>query len=108
MLKLLERPKVIYNSPNTDYIDVSEVITNYSAAGIPLETMWTDIGEDWIGDIPRHCAEQGLIDYMDRRRIFTVDPDYFPLDRMREIVDYLHSHDQKFGTSRSVFAMAPS
>ncbi|TFK83789.1 glycoside hydrolase family 31 protein [Polyporus arcularius HHB13444] len=61
-----------------NYIDVSEVITNYSAAGIPLETMWTDI------------------DYMYKRRIFTVDPDYFPLDRMREIVDYLHSHDQKF------------
>ncbi|KAH8100347.1 alpha-glucosidase [Cristinia sonorae] len=62
----------------TDYIDVSQVITNYSAAGIPLETMWTDI------------------DYMDRRRIFTVDPQYFPLNRMREIVDFLHSHDQKF------------
>ncbi|THH14414.1 hypothetical protein EUX98_g9614, partial [Antrodiella citrinella] len=59
-----------------DYIAVSQVITNYSAAGIPLETMWTDI------------------DYMDRRRIFTVDPQYFPLDRMREIADYLHSHDQ--------------
>ncbi|KAI0695583.1 alpha-glucosidase [Cerioporus squamosus] len=61
-----------------NYIDVSEVITNYSAAGIPLETMWTDI------------------DYMYKRRIFTVDPDYFPLDRMREIVEYLHSHGQKF------------
>ena len=34
---------------------------------------------------------------MYKRRIFTVDPDYFPMDRMREIVDYLHSHDQKFG-----------
>ena len=33
---------------------------------------------------------------MDRRRIFTVDPDYFPMDRMREIVDYLHSNDQKY------------
>ncbi|KAJ7063684.1 glycoside hydrolase family 31 protein [Mycena amicta] len=61
-----------------NYIDVAGVITNYSAAGIPLETMWTDI------------------DYMDRRRVFTVDPQYFPLNRMREIVDYLHSHDQRF------------
>ncbi|KAH8100348.1 alpha-glucosidase [Cristinia sonorae] len=61
-----------------DYIDVSQVIGNYSANGIPLETMWTDI------------------DYMDRRRTFTVDPQYFPLKRMREIVDFLHSHDQRF------------
>ncbi|KAH8830750.1 glycoside hydrolase family 31 protein [Flagelloscypha sp. PMI_526] len=61
-----------------DFVDVSEVITNYSAAGIPLETMWTDI------------------DYMDRRRVFTLDPDYFPLSRMREIVSYLHKHDQHF------------
>ncbi|KAF8870107.1 family 31 glycoside hydrolase [Gymnopilus junonius] len=36
------------------------------------------------------------IDYMDRRRIFTVDPDYFPLPRMREIVAYLHAHNQKY------------
>ena len=37
------------------------------------------------------------LDYMNARRIFTVDPQYFPLNRMREIVDYLHSHDQKYG-----------
>ncbi|KAF8993360.1 alpha-glucosidase [Cyathus striatus] len=61
-----------------DYIDIAGVISNYSAAGIPLETMWTDI------------------DYMDRRRIFTVDPVYFPLDRMREIVKYLHDHNQRY------------
>ncbi|KAE9385783.1 hypothetical protein BT96DRAFT_949592 [Gymnopus androsaceus JB14] len=60
------------------FVDVANVITNYSAAEIPLETMWTDI------------------DYMDGRRIFTVDPDYFPLLRMREIVDYLHAHDQHY------------
>ena len=34
---------------------------------------------------------------MYKRRIFTTDPDYFPTSRMREIVDYLHAHDQKFG-----------
>jgi hypothetical protein len=28
-----------------DYIEVADIIMNYSAAGIPLETMWTDIGE---------------------------------------------------------------
>ncbi|KAI0738081.1 alpha-glucosidase [Daedaleopsis nitida] len=61
-----------------NYIDVAEVITNYSAAGIPLETMWTDI------------------DYMDARRVFTLSPDYFPVNRMREIVDYLHAHDQRY------------
>ena len=33
---------------------------------------------------------------MQGRRIFTVDPNYFPLARMREIVNYLHSHDQKY------------
>ncbi|KAG6915918.1 hypothetical protein DXG01_009248 [Tephrocybe rancida] len=61
-----------------DFVEVAGVISNYSAAGIPLETMWTDI------------------DYMDGRRIFTVDPAYYPLNRVRDIVDFLHSHDQKY------------
>ncbi|KAH9842419.1 alpha-glucosidase [Rhodofomes roseus] len=62
----------------TDYVEVANVIVNYSNADIPLETMWTDI------------------DYMYNRRIFTVDPDYFPITRMREIVNYLHDHDQHY------------
>ncbi|KIJ56461.1 glycoside hydrolase family 31 protein [Sphaerobolus stellatus SS14] len=62
----------------TDYVAVADVITNYSAAGIPLETMWTDI------------------DYMDRRRTFTNDPEYFPTERLREIISYLHSHSQHY------------
>lgn len=64
----------------TDFVNVADVITNYSKAGIPLETMWTDI------------------DYMFKRWIFTNDPQYFPTDRMREIVNYLHAHDQQYST----------
>lgn len=37
---------------------------------------------------------------MDRRRVFTNDPQYFPLNRVREIVDYLHAHDQKYSKER--------
>lgn len=50
------------------------------------------------------------IDYMDRRLIFTLDPDYFPLNRMREIVDYLHKNNQHFSTCIpfTVFLMSRS
>ncbi|OJJ45732.1 hypothetical protein ASPZODRAFT_133597 [Penicilliopsis zonata CBS 506.65] len=61
-----------------DVFEVAEVVYNYSQAGIPLETMWTDI------------------DYMDGRRVFTLDPERFPLHKMRELVDYLHNHDQHY------------
>lgn len=83
---------------SADFVDVAEVIGNYSDAGIPLETMWTDIGASFhyfqLGlDLKPLCA----IDYMHGRRIFTLDPDYFPKQRMREIVEFLHDRDQKFG-----------
>ncbi|KAI9462524.1 glycoside hydrolase family 31 protein [Russula earlei] len=61
-----------------NYIDVADVVKNYSDAGIPLETMWTDI------------------DYMFKRRVFTMDSDYFPPARMREIIDDLHERDQRY------------
>ncbi|KAI8629984.1 glycoside hydrolase family 31 protein [Xylariaceae sp. FL1651] len=61
-----------------DAYEVAEVVYNYSQANIPLETMWTDI------------------DYMYRRRVFTLDPDRFSLTMMRGLVDYLHSHDQHY------------
>ena len=81
-----------------DFVDVANVISKYKSAEIPLETMWADIGTS----LYRLCSGLKLIDiyysdYMDRRRIFTVDPDYFPMNRMQEIVSYLHAHDQKFG-----------
>ncbi|PQE19191.1 glycosyl hydrolase family 31 protein [Rutstroemia sp. NJR-2017a BBW] len=59
-----------------DAYDVAEAVYNYSKAGIPLETMWTDI------------------DYMDRRRVFSLDPERFPLDMMQELNDYLHERNQ--------------
>ncbi|KAL1391006.1 glycosyl hydrolases family 31-domain-containing protein [Phyllosticta capitalensis] len=61
-----------------DVYDVAEAIANYSLARIPLETMWTDI------------------DYMDYRKVFTLDPLRFPLDKVRELVDYLHEHQQHY------------
>ncbi|KAJ8126578.1 hypothetical protein O1611_g7060 [Lasiodiplodia mahajangana] len=61
-----------------DAYEVAEVVYNYSQAAIPLETMWTDI------------------DYMYRRRTFSLDPERFSLSMMRDLVDYLHSHDQHY------------
>ncbi|KAL5348842.1 hypothetical protein ACLOAV_006265 [Pseudogymnoascus australis] len=61
-----------------DFYSIAEVVYNYSMAGIPLETMWTDI------------------DYMYERYIMTTDPDRFPLERVREYVDYLHKRNQHY------------
>ena len=61
-----------------DVYEVVDVVFNYSAAGIPLETMWTDI------------------DYMDLRKVFTLDPIRFPLEKMKELITYLHDHDQYY------------
>jgi len=57
---------------------VAEVVANYSAASIPLETMWTDI------------------DYMYLRRVFTLDPARFPLTQVRELVSTLHDRQQHY------------
>ncbi|PCD26347.1 hypothetical protein AU210_012777 [Fusarium oxysporum f. sp. radicis-cucumerinum] len=61
-----------------DVYEVAGVVANYSAAKIPLETMWTDI------------------DYMDRRRIFTIDPERFPADKYKDLVDTIHARDQHY------------
>jgi alpha-glucosidase len=61
-----------------DYYVIAEVIANYSKADIPLETMWTDI------------------DYMYERYIMTTDPGPFTLERVRDVVDYLHQHYQHY------------
>ena len=33
---------------------------------------------------------------MYERRVFTMDPEYFPTAHMREIIDYLHNHNQHY------------
>ncbi|KAF2098633.1 putative sucrase-isomaltase [Rhizodiscina lignyota] len=61
-----------------DAMELAEVVLNYSRANIPLETLWTDI------------------DYMDRRRTWTLDPERFPLHKIQELVTYLHDHNQSY------------
>ena len=61
-----------------DVYEVAEVVANYSAANIPLETMWTDI------------------DYMDHRKVFSLDPDRFPLEEVQELVRTLHNRGQQY------------
>ncbi|KAF7330338.1 DUF917-domain-containing protein [Mycena venus] len=65
-----------YGWPNVEW--VSEVVANYSAANIPLETVWGDI------------------DYMDNREDFSLHPTNFPLDKMREFVGTLNSNGQHY------------
>ncbi|KAK0745418.1 glycosyl hydrolases family 31-domain-containing protein [Apiosordaria backusii] len=61
-----------------DVYEVAEVVYNYSQAQIPLEVMWTDI------------------DYMDKRRVFSNDPERFPMPVYRSLVDHLHKNQQKY------------
>lgn len=61
-----------------DVWEVAEVVANYSEANIPLETMWTDI------------------DYMHLRRLFTLDPERYPLELVRDLVTTLHARQQQY------------
>lgn len=61
-----------------DAMETAAVVANYSAANIPLETIWNDL------------------DYMDYRATFSLDPIRFPLNKTQTLVDYLHDHDQHY------------
>ncbi|KAK4173333.1 family 31 putative glycoside hydrolase [Triangularia setosa] len=57
---------------------VRQVVDNYSAAGIPLETMWGDI------------------DYMSDRQDFTTNASHYPLEKVRQLVQSLHDNGQHY------------
>ncbi|KAK3686754.1 hypothetical protein LTR37_019504 [Vermiconidia calcicola] len=58
--------------------DLREVVANYSAANIPLESIWNDI------------------DVYDQHRIFTNDAIRYPSKGMHELVDFLHDRGQHY------------
>jgi alpha-glucosidase (family GH31 glycosyl hydrolase) len=62
----------------TSIQQVEQVVANYSAAGIPLDTQWVDI------------------DYMDVYKDFTTDPLAFPQSEVASFVNQLHSNGQHF------------
>eukprot|EP00775_Hariotina_reticulata_P010096 gene10096-10252_t len=58
---------------------VEEVVSNYSAAGLPLEVLWSDI------------------DYQNNRfRTMEFDPDRYPVHQMRAFVDKMHERGQQW------------
>eukprot|EP00013_Stygamoeba_regulata_P005203 CAMPEP_0177640502 /NCGR_PEP_ID=MMETSP0447-20121125/6576_1 /TAXON_ID=0 /ORGANISM="Stygamoeba regulata, Strain BSH-02190019" /LENGTH=1002 /DNA_ID=CAMNT_0019142575 /DNA_START=142 /DNA_END=3150 /DNA_ORIENTATION=- len=65
-----------YGYPNVGYVE--EVVANYSAAGIPLDTIWSDI------------------DYMDQHLDFTFDPVNYPVAEMKSFADQLHQNGQQY------------
>lgn len=74
---------------------VADVVYNYSQANIPLEVMWTDIDYSKLLSIPFPNIVM-LIKSVDGRRTWTLDPDRFPLEKMQELVTYLHDHNQSY------------
>lgn len=62
--------------PSVEY--VRQVVSNYSLAGIPLETQWVDI------------------DYMNAYKDFTTDPNQFPISELQSFINDLHLNGQFF------------
>ena len=65
-----------YGYPNIQYVE--QVVANYSAANIPLDTIWSDI------------------DYMDEYQDFTWDPVNYPVNTVQSFADQLHEQNQQY------------
>lgn len=79
-----------------DVMMVADVVHNYSQANIPLEVMWTDI--DYSMSWPYFISFEAclLTGTVDGRRTWTLDPERFPLEKMQELVTYLHDRNQSY------------
>lgn len=71
----------------TSVWQVEDVVANYSAANIPLDTQWMDI------------------DYMQDYRDFTVDAKNFPQSEVQSFVNQLHTNGQVSHDIAFIFAM---
>ncbi|EFJ41704.1 hypothetical protein VOLCADRAFT_30523, partial [Volvox carteri f. nagariensis] len=58
--------------------ELEDVVASYNQARIPLDVVWSDI------------------DYTDRARMFTVDPEHYPQQRLRALVDSLHASGRRW------------
>ena len=65
-----------YGMPDLAYVE--GVVANYSAADIPLDTIWGDI------------------DYMDEYKDFTWDPVNYPVSQIQSFTEELHQNHQQY------------
>ncbi|KAG2433530.1 hypothetical protein HYH02_012648 [Chlamydomonas schloesseri] len=61
-----------------DMAELEAVVAGFEAAGLPLEVLWSDI------------------DLYDRARMFTTDPDRYPEQRLRGLLDRLHASGRRW------------
>ena len=72
---------------------VAEMVYNYSEANIPVRqygpTLTTVSPSISTLNVKTDCA-------VNLRRTWTLDPERFPIHKVRQLVDYLHDHDQHY------------
>lgn len=79
-----------------DIWDVAEVVANYSISKIPLEVSSDCIQNYQHSETDNSKTMWTDIDYMELRRLFMLDPERYPLELVRQLVDYLHNHRQHY------------